>query len=61
MRSARNRAKYYTITKQFFREFEEGDKVFLKAAPNQYGLKFGKSKKISPRFCDSFEILKRIG
>ena len=38
-----------------------GDKVFLKVAPKRSGLKLGKSKKLSPRFCGPFEIMKRIG
>ena len=61
MKSAHDRAKYYADNKRIFREFEVGDKMFLKVGPNQSGLKLGKSRKLSPRFCDSFEILKRIG
>ena len=38
-----------------------GDKVFLKVTPNRSALKLGKSRKLSPRFCGPFEILKRIG
>ena len=34
MRSAQNRAKHYVDNKRFFREFEVGDKVFLKVIPN---------------------------
>ena len=61
MKSAQDRAKHYIDNKRIFREFEVGDKVFLKVAPNRYGLKLGKSRKLSPRFCGPFEILKRIG
>ena len=46
--------------KIFFREFEVGEKVLLKVAPNRSGLKLGKSRKLSPRFCGPFEIVKRI-
>ena len=38
MKSAQDRAKYYADNKRSFREFEVGDKVFLKVAPNRYGL-----------------------
>ena len=61
MKSAQDRAKYYADNKRVFREFEVGDKVFLKVTPNRFGLKLGKSRKLSPRFCGPFEILKRIG
>ena len=61
MKNAQNRAKYYADKKRVFCEFEVGDKVFFKVAPNRYELKFGKSRKLSPRFCGQFEILKRIG
>ena len=60
MKSAQDRAKYYVDNKRVFREFEVDDVVFLKVAPNRYGLKFGKSRKLSPRFCGPFENLKRI-
>ena len=35
-------------------------KIFFKVAPNRYELKHGKSKKLSPRFCSPFEIVKII-
>ena len=46
------------ITK-IFCVYEVGDKVLLRVAPNQPRLKFGKSRKLSPRFCGPFEIVKR--
>ena len=61
MKSAQDRAKYYADKKRVFREFEVGDKVFLKVIPNRSRLKLGKSRKLSPKFCGPFEILKRIG
>ena len=61
MKSAQDRAKRYADKKRLFCEFEVGDKVFLKVAPKRLGLKLGKSRKLSPRFCGPFEIVKRIG
>lgn len=55
-----DRAKYYVDNKRNFREFEMGDKVFLKVAPNWFRLKLGKSRKLSPKFCGPFEIIKRL-
>ena len=42
-------------------EFEIGDMVFLKVAPIKGVMRFGKKGKLSPKFVDPFEILKRIG
>jgi hypothetical protein len=61
MKSSQERAKHYVDNKRSFREFEVGSKVFLKVTPQRSGLKLGKSKKLSPRFCGPFEITKRIG
>ena len=49
------------IRKKNLREFEVGQKVFWKVTPKRSGLKLGTSKKLSPRFCGPFQILKRIG
>jgi hypothetical protein len=61
MKSSQERAKHYVDQKRSFHEFEVGDKVFLTVTPQRSGLKLGKSKKLSPRFCGPFEIPKRIG
>ena len=61
MKSAHDRTKYYADNKIFFHEFKVGDTVFLKVAPNRYGLKLGKSRKLSSRFCGPFKNLKWIG
>ena len=61
MKSAQDRAKHYANNKRVFGKFEVGDKVFLKVVLKQSRLKLGKSRKSSPRFCGSFEIVKRIG
>ena len=42
-------------------EYEVGDKVFLKVLPWRKILRFGKKRKLSPRFIRPYEILERIG
>ena len=42
-------------------EFEVGDHVFLKVMPKRIVVRFGKRRKLSPRFIGFFEILERIG
>ena len=42
-------------------EFEVGDHVFLKVMPKRGVVRFGKRRKLSPRFIGPFEILERIG
>ena len=61
MKSAHDKAKHSADNKRIFREFEVGDKMFLKVGPNRSRLKLRKSRKLSPRFCGPFEILKWIG
>jgi hypothetical protein len=61
MKDSQEWAKHYSDIKRSFREFEVGDKVFLKVTPQRSRLKLGKLKKLSLRFCGPFEIIKRIG
>jgi len=49
------------LIKKRHREFEVGNKVFLKVTPQQTWLKFDNSRNLSPRFCSLFEIIKQIG
>ena len=42
-------------------EFEIGDHVFLKVMPKRGVVRFGKRRKLSPRFIGPFEILERVG
>ena len=42
-------------------EFEIEDHVFLKVMPKRGVVRFGKRRKLSPRFIGPFEILERVG
>ena len=42
-------------------EFEVGDLVFLKVAPFKGVMRFGKRRKLNPRYVGPYEILERIG
>ena len=41
--------------------FEVGDHVFLKVMSKRGMVRFGKRRKLSPRFIGPFEILERVG
>ena len=41
--------------------FKEGDKVFIRVRPKRSSLSFGKYKKLSPRYCGPYEVVKCIG
>jgi hypothetical protein len=61
MQGAQERSKHYADQRRSVREFEVGQKVFLKVTPKRSGLKLGRSRKLSPRFCGPFQIIKRVG
>ena len=42
-------------------EFEVGNHVFLKVSPMKSVMRFGRKRKLSPRFVGPFEILERVG
>ena len=42
-------------------EFDIGDKVFLKVSPWNKVLRFGRKRKLSPRFIGPYDITERIG
>ena len=58
---AQSRQKSYTDVRRRPLEFEVGDHVFLKVMPKRGGIRFGKQRKLSPRFIGPFEILERVG
>ena len=58
---AQSRQKKYTDVRRRPLEFEVGDHVFLKVMPTRGVVRFGKRRKLLPRFIGPFEILERIG
>ena len=61
MKEAQDRQKSYADLNRRFLEFQEGESVFLKISPIRGVMRFGKSRKLSPRYVGPFEILKRVG
>ena len=58
---AQSRQKSYANVRRRSLEFEVGDHVFLNVMPHRGVVRFGKHKKLSPRFIRPFEILERVG
>ena len=61
LQTAQSQQKSYYDYSRREVEFEVGDKVCLKVAPTKGVMRFGKKRKLCPRFVGPFEILKRIG
>nr|GEW98112.1 putative reverse transcriptase domain-containing protein [Tanacetum cinerariifolium] len=59
--TARIRQKSYADVRRRPLEFNVGDKVMLKVSPWKGVIRFGKRRKLSPRFIGPFRILERIG
>nr|GEU96974.1 putative reverse transcriptase domain-containing protein [Tanacetum cinerariifolium] len=59
--TARSRQKSYADLKRRLTEFEVGDKVMLKMSPWRGVIRFGKRRKLSPRFIMTFKVIERIG
>ena len=55
-----SRQKSYVDPKRRDIEFQVGDYVFLKVSPIKGVMRFGKKKKLAPRYIGPFEILERI-
>ena len=58
--TAQSRQKSYVDVQRRPLEFEVGDHVFLKVMPKRGVVRFGKRRKLSPRFIGPFEILERV-
>ena len=61
LKRASDRQKSYADMHRSSREFQKGDKVFLRVKPKRSSLKLGKFRKLAHRYCGPFEILQRIG
>jgi hypothetical protein len=61
MSAAQSQQKSYADNRKRPLEFEVGDHVFLKVSPMRGVMRFGKTRKLSPRFVGPFEITQRIG
>ncbi|GJU90027.1 putative reverse transcriptase domain-containing protein [Tanacetum coccineum] len=59
--TARSRQKSYADKRAKPLEFEVGDMVLLKVSPWKGVVRFGKRKKLSPRYIGPFKILARVG
>ncbi|GJS82091.1 putative reverse transcriptase domain-containing protein, partial [Tanacetum coccineum] len=61
MQAARDRQKSYADKRRRPLEFEVGDKVMLKVTPWKGVMRFGKRRKLNPRYIGPFRIIERIG
>ncbi|KAK4383179.1 hypothetical protein Sango_2802100 [Sesamum angolense] len=61
LKAAQDRQKSYTDTHRREMEYEVGEKVILKVSPWRGILRFGKQRKLSPRYIGPYEILERVG
>ena len=59
--TAQSLQKSYVDVRRRPLEFEVGDHVFLKVMPKRGVVRFGKRRKLLPRFIEPFEILERVG
>ena len=57
LKEAQDRQKKYADAKRVDREYNVGDKVFLRVQPHMIPIQFGKGFKLAPHFVGPFEIL----
>ena len=60
LKEAQDRQKSYADLKREPIEYNVGDKVFLKISPWKGVLRFGKRRKLSPRYIGPYEVLERV-
>jgi len=61
MKAAQGRQKKWAGAKRRPLEFAVGDHVFLKISPTRGVIRFGCSRKLSPRYIGPFDIIVRVG
>ncbi|GKA83707.1 putative reverse transcriptase domain-containing protein [Tanacetum coccineum] len=61
LKASRDRQKSYVDNRRKPLEFQVGDHIMLKVSPLKGVVRFGKKRKLAPRFVGPFEILERIG
>nr|GEV24063.1 putative reverse transcriptase domain-containing protein [Tanacetum cinerariifolium] len=61
LKAARDRQKSYVDKRRKPLEFSVGDYVLLKVSPWKGMVRFGKKRKLAPRFVRPFEIIKKVG
>jgi hypothetical protein len=59
--AAQSRQKSYADVRRRDLEFAVGDQVLLRVSPTKGVVRFGVSKKLSPRYIGPFTILARVG
>lgn len=61
MLTAQSRQKSYAYKHRRKLEFDVGDLVYLKVSPMRGVMRFGKKRKLSPRFIGPFEVTEIVG
>ncbi|GJZ17739.1 putative reverse transcriptase domain-containing protein [Tanacetum coccineum] len=61
LKASRDRLKSYTNKRRKPLEFSVGDYVLFKVSPWKGVVRFGKKKKLAPRFVGPFEFVKKVG
>ncbi|MCF7184031.1 hypothetical protein L3H42_11070, partial [Corynebacterium sp. MC-13] len=61
LETAQSRHKSYADIRRRGLEFSVGDWVFLKVSPIKGVMRFGKKRKLSPRYIGPYQIAKRFG
>jgi hypothetical protein len=56
----KGRQKSYADKNKVFRDFKEGEHVFLKVKAKRSSLGLGRCPKLAARYCGPFEILEKI-
>ncbi|GKF18270.1 putative reverse transcriptase domain-containing protein [Tanacetum coccineum] len=61
IQAARDRQKSYADVRCKPLEFQVGDKVMLKVSPWKEIIRFGKRRKLNPRYIGPFKVLAKVG